>query len=112
MKTGEDHTITRDPTLATRTVYSEEYPRVKPRNLYYSVQKDCKNKTHIKPLFCNISIKTVLFGKARYLLWELLVTFWVRLGYCFTPYMRLWLYNGAHLVAFYDAGDTEDVFST
>ena len=26
----------------------------------------------------------------------------VRLGYCFTPYQRLWLYNGAALVAFYD----------
>ena len=24
------------------------------------------------------------------------------LGYCFTPYQRLWLYNGALLVAFYD----------
>ena len=68
MKTGED--------LATRTVYSEEYPRVKPRNLYYSVQKDRKNKTRIKPLFCNISIKAVLFDKALYLLWEFLVTFW------------------------------------
>ena len=26
----------------------------------------------------------------------------VRLGYYFTPYQRLWLYNGAPLVAFYD----------
>ena len=26
----------------------------------------------------------------------------VRLGYCFTPYQRLWLYNGAPLVAFHD----------
>ena len=26
----------------------------------------------------------------------------LRLGYCFTPYQRLWLYNGAPLVAFYD----------
>ena len=26
----------------------------------------------------------------------------VRLGYCFTPYQRLWLYNGFPLVAFYD----------
>ena len=25
-----------------------------------------------------------------------------RLGNCFTPYQRLWLYNGAPLVAFYD----------
>ena len=25
-----------------------------------------------------------------------------RLGYCFTPYQRLWLYNGAPFVAFYD----------
>ena len=25
-----------------------------------------------------------------------------RLGYCFTPYQRLWLYNSAPLVAFYD----------
>ena len=24
------------------------------------------------------------------------------LGYCFTPYQRLWLYNGAPLVASYD----------
>ena len=24
------------------------------------------------------------------------------IGYCFTPYQRLWLYNGAPLVAFYD----------
>ena len=27
---------------------------------------------------------------------------YVRLGYCFTPYQRLQLYNGAPLVAFYD----------
>ena len=26
----------------------------------------------------------------------------VRLSYCFKPYQRLWLYNGAPLVAFYD----------
>ena len=26
----------------------------------------------------------------------------IRLGYCFTPYQRPWLYNGAPLVAFYD----------
>ena len=26
----------------------------------------------------------------------------IRLGYCFTLYQRLWLYNGTHLVAFYD----------
>ena len=26
----------------------------------------------------------------------------IRLGYCFTPYRRPWLYNGAPLVAFYD----------
>ena len=26
----------------------------------------------------------------------------VRLGYYFTPYQRLWLYNGAPLLAFYD----------
>ena len=26
----------------------------------------------------------------------------VRLGYCFTPYQRLWLYNGVPLVAIYD----------
>ena len=26
----------------------------------------------------------------------------VRLAYCFTPYQRIWLYNGAPLVAFYD----------
>ena len=26
----------------------------------------------------------------------------VRLGYCFTPYQQLWLYNGAPLVAFHD----------
>ena len=26
----------------------------------------------------------------------------VRLVYCFTPYQRLWLYNGSPLVAFYD----------
>ena len=30
------------------------------------------------------------------------VLFYVRLGYCFTPYQRLWLYNGAPLVAFFD----------
>ena len=27
---------------------------------------------------------------------------YVRLGYCFSPYQRLWLYNGVPLVAFYD----------
>ena len=26
----------------------------------------------------------------------------VRLGHCSTPYQRLWRYNGAPLVAFYD----------
>ena len=26
----------------------------------------------------------------------------MRLSYCFTPYRRLWLYNDAPLVAFYD----------
>ena len=26
---------------------------------------------------------------------------YARLGYCFTPYRKLWLYNGAPLVAFY-----------
>ena len=48
------------------------------------------------------------------LAWHLMLTFvlltWKsrgmiyssRLGYCFTPYQRLWLYNGAPLVAFYD----------
>ena len=28
--------------------------------------------------------------------------FCILLGYCFTPYQRLWIYNGAPLVAFYD----------
>ena len=37
----------------------------------------------------------------RYLSRKLLVCR-IRLGYCFTPYQRLWLYNGAPLVAFYD----------
>ena len=31
-----------------------------------------------------------------------LVAFYDTLGYCFTPYQRLWLYNGAPLIAFYD----------
>ena len=31
-----------------------------------------------------------------------LITCKVRLGYCFSPYQRVWLYNGAPLVAFYD----------
>ena len=36
----------------------------------------------------------------------------VRLGYCFTPYQRLWLYNGAPFSRLLrHAGDTEDVFS-
>ena len=34
------------------------------------------------------------------LLLQLVIYIW--LGYCFTPYQRLWLYNGAPLVAFYD----------
>ena len=37
----------------------------------------------------------------------------VRLGYCFTPYQRLWLYKRcpfSRLLRY--AGDTEDVFST
>ena len=35
----------------------------------------------------------------------------LRLGYCFTPYQRLWLYNGAPVVAFYDThGDKEHTF--
>ena len=36
----------------------------------------------------------------------------VRLGYCFTPYQRLRLYNGAPFSRLLRrAGDTEDVFS-
>ena len=36
----------------------------------------------------------------------------VRLGYCFTPYQQLRLYNGAPLSRLLrHAGDTEDVFS-
>ena len=31
------------------------------------------------------------------------------LGYCFTPYQRLWLYNGAPLVAFYDTLGIRDI---
>ena len=33
---------------------------------------------------------------------EIFLVYRIRLGYCFTPYQRLWLYNGAPLVAFYD----------
>ena len=33
---------------------------------------------------------------------QLRVSLYIRLGYCFTLYQRLWLYNGAPLVAFYD----------
>ena len=33
------------------------------------------------------------------------------LGYCFTPYQRLWLYNGAPLVAFYDTLGTQRTYS-
>ena len=37
---------------------------------------------------------------------------YVRLGYCFTPYQRLRLYNGAPFSRLLrHAGDTEDVFS-
>ena len=37
---------------------------------------------------------------------------WQRLGYCFTPYQRLRLYNGAPFSRLLrHAGDTEDVFS-
>ena len=37
---------------------------------------------------------------------------WVRLGYCFTPYQRLRLYNGAPFsLLLRHAWDTEDVFS-
>ena len=32
----------------------------------------------------------------------MLAEYLIRLGYCFSPYQRLWLYNGAPLVAFYD----------
>ena len=40
-------------------------------------------------------------------------TICVRLGYCFTPHQRLWLYNGAPFSRLLrHAGDTEDVFST
>ena len=35
----------------------------------------------------------------------------VRLGYYFTPYRRLWLYNGAPLVAFYDTLGIRRMFS-
>ena len=42
-------------------------------------------------------------GVGRYLFIEKFTEYvQVRLGYCFTPYQRLWLYNGAPLVAFYD----------
>ena len=33
------------------------------------------------------------------------------LGYCFTPYQRLWLYNGAPLVAFYDTLGIRTMYS-
>ena len=35
----------------------------------------------------------------------------VRLGYCFTSYQRLWLYNGAPLVAFYDTQGIRRTYS-
>ena len=42
---------------------------------------------------CKSSSKYILFDGST----------WFRLlGYCFTPYQRQWLYNGAPLVAFYD----------
>ena len=34
-----------------------------------------------------------------------------RLGYCFTPYQRQWLYNGAPLVAFYDTLEIRRTYS-
>ena len=46
--------IIRDVTLATGTVYSTEYPRGKTSHFYYSIKKDRKNTTRIKPLFCTI----------------------------------------------------------
>ena len=39
-------------------------------------------------------------------------TRWVRLGYCFTPYQRLMLYNGAPFSRLLHAGDPEETFST
>ena len=50
----------------------------------------------------------VLYTDISEYTWEIVYScffcfpFQVRLGYCFTPYQRLWLYNGAPLVAFYD----------
>ena len=38
------------------------------------------------------------------------LVFLIRLGYCFTPHQRLWLYNGAPLVAFYDTLGIRRVF--
>ena len=35
----------------------------------------------------------------------------LRLSYCFTPYQRLWLYNGAPLVAFYDTLGIQSTYS-
>ena len=36
---------------------------------------------------------------------------WCRLGFCFTPFQRLWLYNGAPLVAFYDTLGIQRTYS-
>ena len=38
----------------------------------------------------------------HFLSFGIIIYIQVRLGYCFSPYQRLWLYNGALLVAFYD----------
>ena len=63
--------------------------------------------THLKPFS--------LYGKKRRDLtqsydWNI-VACYVRLGYCFTPYQRLWLYNGAPLVAFYDTLEIRRTYS-
>ena len=51
----------------------------------------------------NTTTHTQSIGNSQYfLMFGRAPAYSVRLGYCFTPYQRLWLYNGAPLVAFYD----------
>ena len=49
---------------------------------------------------------------ANFVTFCILIVALVRLGYCFTPYQRLRLYNGAPFSRLLrHTGDTEDVFS-
>ena len=66
----------------------------------YSKYIHLQNSSKTNDFLFQISRLFVLLNIKK--IWRRCIWWQVRLGYCFTPYQRVWLYNGAPLVAFYD----------